>query len=38
MDESAIKQILDYWKKQGFIKDYIENTRKTEIVSVTVRW
>lgn len=35
---NTIKQILDYWKKQGFIKDYIENTRKTEIVSVTVRW
>lgn len=35
---STIKQILDYWEKQGFIKGYLENTRKTEIVSVTIRW
>lgn len=34
----SIKSILDYWKKQGFIKGYVENSRKTEIVSVTIRY
>lgn len=32
-----IKNILDYWKEQGFIAGYVENTRKTESYSVTVR-
>lgn len=34
----AIKSILDYWKQNGFIKGYTENSRKTEIVSVTIRY
>lgn len=35
---NTIKQILDYWKQQGFITGYVENNRKTEIVSVTIRY
>ncbi len=32
-----IKSILDFWKQEGFILGYVENTRKTEIYSVTIR-
>ena len=35
---NTVKRILDYWKEQGFIKGYSENSRKTEIVSVTIRY
>ena len=35
---NAVKQILDYWKDKGFIKGYKENSRKTEIVSVTISY
>ena len=31
-----IKDILDYWKAQGFIKDHTENTKGTEKYSVTI--
>lgn len=32
-----IKTILDYWKDESFILGYVENTRKTESYSVTIR-
>ncbi len=32
-----IKKIFDYWKQEGFISGYVENKRKTEIYSVTIR-
>ena len=32
-----IKKIFDYWKQEGFISGYVENKRKTEIYSVTLR-
>lgn len=35
---NTVKKILDYWKAQGFIKGYSENSHKTEIVSVTIRY
>ena len=35
---NTVKKILDYWKQQGFITGYVENSRKTEIVSVTIRY
>ena len=35
---STIKEILDYWKAEGFIKGYVENSRRTEFVSVTIRF
>lgn len=31
------KKILEYWKEQGFITGYVENKRKNEIYSVTIR-
>ena len=33
-----VKTILDYWVEEDFIKGYIENKRKNEIYSVTVRY
>lgn len=32
-----IKGILDFWKQEGFILGYVENKRKTELYSVTIR-
>jgi len=32
-----IRTILDYWKEQGFIIGYVENTRKAEKYSVTIQ-
>ena len=32
-----IKTILDYWKKEKFIKDYSENKKGQEIYSVTIK-
>jgi len=34
---TKIKEILEYWKKEKFIAGYVENTRKQEIYSVTIR-
>jgi hypothetical protein len=31
-----VKTILDYWKAEGFISGYVENTQKQEKYSVTV--
>lgn len=33
----TIKNIFDYWKQQGFIKGYVENTHGQECYSVTIR-
>lgn len=33
-----VKQILDYWKQEGFIKGYVENKHGQEIYSVTIRY
>ena len=33
-----IKKILDYWKDEDFIKGYVENKRKNEMYSVTIRY
>lgn len=33
-----IKKILDYWKDEGFILGYVENKRKNEMYSVTIRY
>lgn len=35
---NTIKKILNYWKEKKFIKNYIENNRKNEIVSITIRY
>lgn len=32
-----IKKILDYWKQEGFIANYLENKRGTKIYSVTIK-
>ena len=32
-----IKTILNYWQTEGFIIGYAENTRKTEVYSVSIR-
>lgn len=32
----TVKKILDYWKEQKFITDYIENNCKDKIVSITI--
>ncbi len=34
---STVRTILDYWKKQNFIKGYVENSRRNEIISVTIQ-
>ena len=32
-----VKQILDYWKQEGFIKGYVENKHGQEVYSVSIR-
>ena len=32
-----IKTILDYWKKEKFIKDYTENKKGQEMYSITIK-
>lgn len=34
---SKIKTLLDYWKKEKFIAEYVENKRGQEMYSVTIR-
>ena len=34
---SKIKTLLDYWKKEKFIAGYVENKRRQEMYSVTIR-
>ena len=33
-----VKKILEYWKKEGFIKGYVENKHGQEVYSVTIRY
>lgn len=36
-----VKRLLDFWKKEGFIKGYVENVHKNEknkVVSITIRY